>query len=78
MEDFQMTLDEILRAAQEGRFDDLPVVLDIPDAGAIADMGRGPSYAAAASGYMPTVKVGPKRRKVPLRKWVAQLRGDAA
>jgi hypothetical protein len=73
-----MTLDEIMKAAQEGRLDDLPIVLDVPVAGKLAGMDRGPAYAAAKNGFMPTVKVGAKRAKVPTRRWLAILRGEAA
>ena len=78
MKDLQMTLDEIMKAAQEGRFDDLPIVLDVPVAGKLAGMERGPAYAAAANGFMPTIKVGAKRAKVPTRKWINMLLGEAA
>jgi hypothetical protein len=72
-----MTFEELYKAAREGRVDDMPIVLDVPVAGKLADMERGPSYAAAANGSMPTITVG-RRKKVPTRKWLAKLNGETA
>jgi hypothetical protein len=48
-------------------------VIDIPEAGAAADLGRQQSYAAAREGFIPTIQVGPKRYKVPVAKWAEKL-----
>ena len=55
----------------------LPLVVDVPEAGAMAGLSRVRSYAAAKDGSMPTIKVA-GRLKVPLKAWKAKLDGDAA
>src|SRR4051794_12559424 len=42
----------------------LPLLLDVPDAGALAGMSRWASYRAATDGTIPTLKVG-NRLRVP-------------
>ena len=55
----------------------LPLTLDITSAGKLADLGRGRSYAAAADGSMPTIKVA-GRNKVPTIAWLKKLSGEEA
>jgi hypothetical protein len=52
------------------------LAVDVPVAGAMAGMNLQRSYAAARSGFMPTIKIGAQRRKVPLAKWRAILNGE--
>jgi hypothetical protein len=54
------------------------LAIDIPEAGRMAGMTPQRAYAAARSGYMPTVKVGAQRKVVPVAKWRAILSGEAA
>lgn len=56
---------------------DEPLTLDIPEAGAMAGLGRNASYRAAALGQIPTIKLGRKQR-VPAKRWREILNGDAA
>lgn len=73
-------MDEVTRAfaAKLGLDPDhLPLVLDIPVAGKAADLSRPRSYAAAADGSMPTIKLA-GRKRVPTHKWLKKLSGDAA
>ena len=57
---------------------DKPEVLavDIPVAGAMAKMSPARSYAAARTGFMPTIRVSKGRQKVPLAKWRSILNGE--
>ena len=50
----------------------LPLLLDVPDAGALAGMSRWASYRAAADGTIPTLKVG-NRLHVPTCAWLDRL-----
>ena len=52
------------------------LAVDIPVAGAMADMSPARSYAAAREGFIPTIRVSKGRQKVPLAKWRAILNGD--
>ena len=47
--------------------DDDRLVLDVPEAGAKLGLGRNASYAAAKRGDIPTIKIGPKLLRVPVR-----------
>jgi hypothetical protein len=53
------------------------LVYDVPEAGALAGLGRNASYEAAKRGEIPTLKLG-GRIVVPKRKWDAMLSGEAA
>jgi hypothetical protein len=53
-----------------------PLVLDVPEAGAMAKLSKARSYAAAKDGSMPTIKIAGKL-KVPLKLWLAKLNGEA-
>ena len=53
------------------------LAVDVPVAGRMADMSPARSYAAARSGFMPTIRVSKDRYKVPLAKWRAILNGEA-
>jgi hypothetical protein len=64
-------------ARQKNPTDEEPLVLDIPVAGKLADMGRSASYAAAISGDMPTITIG-GRKKVPGKLWRAILNGETS
>lgn len=52
------------------------LVVDVPEAGAMAGLSRVRSYAAAKDGSMPTIKVA-GRLKVPLKAWTAKLNGES-
>jgi hypothetical protein len=62
-----MTLDEARRIAGQ-----LPPVIPIETAGALAGMSRGSSYEAAARGELPVLAFG-RRRVVVTAKWLAML-----
>ena len=49
---------------------------DVPEAGAMAGLGRNASYEAARRGDMPTIKFG-KRMVVPKKAWDRKLNGEA-
>jgi hypothetical protein len=49
---------------------------DIPEAGKALGLNRGPSYAAAARGAIPTIDFGGRRKKVPTNWLRRQLRLD--
>ena len=53
------------------------LVYDVPEAGALAGLGRNASYKAVQLGHMPSVKIG-GRIFVPKALWDAILRGDVA
>jgi hypothetical protein len=55
---------------------DTPLTLDIPEAGAMAGLGRAASYAAANRGEIPTIRLG-RRKKVPAKLWQRILDGEA-
>jgi len=57
--------------------DALPLVLDVPVAGKLAGLSRSRSYAAAKDGSMPTIEIA-GRKKVPTKRWLARLNGEAA
>ena len=59
-----------LRGEQE------PLTLTIPEAGALANLGRNASYAAAKRGQIPTITLDRKLR-VPGELWRRILRGEA-
>jgi hypothetical protein len=50
------------------------LVVNVPEAGAMAGLSRVRSYAAVKDGSMPTVKVA-GRLRVPLKLWLAMLGG---
>jgi hypothetical protein len=55
---------------------ELPVV-DIPTAGAAAfGLSRSASYRMAASGHLPTIKLGDRRVVVPVARLLALLEGE--
>lgn len=56
----------------------LPVLLDVPAAGALGGLSRPRSYALAESGAMPVLRLGPGRLKVPTVAWLAMLGIDVA
>jgi hypothetical protein len=48
--------------------EDKPLTLSVPEAGRrYFSMGRNASYAAAERGDIPTIKIGPKLLRVPVR-----------
>jgi hypothetical protein len=53
------------------------LVVDVPEAGAMAGLSRQGSYNAANRGDMPVIVIG-GLKKVPLKKWRAILNGEAA
>lgn len=55
----------------------LPLTLTIEEAGRIAGLNRQSSYGAAARGDMPVVVLN-GRKRVPTRKWLRILDGEAA
>jgi hypothetical protein len=50
---------------------------DIPEAGAMAGLGRNASYTAAKRGQIPTITLG-RRKRVPAKRWHKILNGDEA
>ena len=50
---------------------------DVPEAGALAGLGRNASYDAVKRGEIPTIKIG-NRLLVPKKKWDAVLNGESA
>ena len=52
-----------------------PLTFDVPEAGAMAGLGRSASYRAAAAGLIPTISLGRKKR-VPAKRWLKILNGD--
>jgi hypothetical protein len=50
----------------------LPLLIDVPDAGAMGHMSRWASYRAAQDGTIPTLKVG-NRLRVPTCAWLERL-----
>jgi hypothetical protein len=63
--------------APESEKHEEPLTYDIPEAGAMAGLGRNASYEAARRGEIPTIALGRKKR-VPARRWRRILDGDAA
>ena len=55
-----------------------PLAVDVPEAGEMAKMNVQQSYRAAREGFMPVIRVGKGRVKVPLAKWRAILNGEAS
>lgn len=53
-------------------------VVDIPTAGAVFGMSRSSAFRAAASGYLPTIKLGDRRSVVPVPQLLAMLEGSKA
>jgi hypothetical protein len=52
---------------------DLPLLLDVPDAGRLAGLSRYASYRAAEDGTMPTLRLGERRLRVPTGTWLDRL-----
>jgi hypothetical protein len=52
------------------------LVVDVPEAGAMAGLSRQGSYNAAKRGDIPLIKIG-GLYKVPLKKWRAILSGES-
>ena len=50
-------------------------VIDIPTAGRLLDLSRSAAYRAAASGHLPTIAVGDRRRLVPVPLLLRLLEG---
>jgi hypothetical protein len=50
---------------------------DVPEAGALAGLGRNASYDAVKRGEIPVIKLG-NRLVVPKRAWDRKLNGEAA
>jgi hypothetical protein len=48
--------------------DEQELTFSVPEAGAMADLGRNASYRAAKRGEIPTIRLGGKRR-VPATRW---------
>lgn len=63
------------RTLDELRELELPVV-DVPTGGAFLGLSRSASYRAAASGYLPTIKLGDRRVVVPVARLLAMLEGE--
>jgi hypothetical protein len=53
------------------------LTLSVPEAGAMAGLGRNASYEAAKRGEIPVINFG-NRLRVPAKKWRAKLNGEAA
>jgi hypothetical protein len=53
------------------------LVYNVPEAGALAGLGRNASYDAAKRGEIPTLRLG-GRLLVPKKKWDAMLAGEAS
>jgi hypothetical protein len=52
---------------------DLPLLLEVPDAGRLAGLSRYASYRATQDGTMPTLRLGERRLRVPTVRWLDQL-----
>lgn len=51
---------------------DLPVLMEVPEAGALGGFSRYASYRAAREGALPTLRIG-QRLRVPTATWLDQL-----
>jgi len=54
------------------------LAVDVPVAGAMAGLSRQRSYAAVREGFIPVIRVGKSRQKVPLARWRAILNGEVS
>ena len=57
--------------------DETVLTYEVPEAGAMAGLGRNASYEAAKRGEIPTIGLG-RLLRVPKKKWDAILNGEAA
>jgi predicted DNA-binding transcriptional regulator AlpA len=53
-------------------------VVDVPTAGAALGLSRSASYRMAASGHLPTIKLGDRRVVVPTARLLALLEGEGS
>jgi hypothetical protein len=69
------TIDEIRAQQRITRPERL--TYDVPEAGAMAGLGRNASYEAAKRGEIPILRIG-RRLLVPKREWDRRLTGESA